>query len=167
MASIQIATVKDIHRIQNIAKTTWPVAFKNILGPDQLEYMMELMYNSDELRSQITGTKVIFWLAEFNELISGFMAFEPNLGSKSQIKIHKLYIDPKAQGKGLGRLLLKNLEEYGLSNAFKRLTLNVNKYNHPAINFYTSQGFNKVEEVIIPIGGGYIMDDYVFTKELG
>ncbi|MDO6436583.1 GNAT family N-acetyltransferase [Cyclobacterium sp. 1_MG-2023] len=166
MISIQKATVKDIPQIQRIAKITWPIAFKDILSSKQLEYMMELMYNTDTLHSQIAGNEIIFWLAKLNDATSGFMAFEPNLQLKDRIKIHKLYINPTAQSKGIGQILLKKLEEYGRSSTFKLLTLNVNKYNHPAIKFYTKQGFNKVEDIIIPIGKGYIMDDYVFSKKI-
>lgn len=166
MISIQKATVKDIPKIQSIAKTTWPIAFKDILSSEQLEYMMELMYNTDTLHSQIAGNKIIFWLAKLKGSISGFMAFEPNLELKDRIKIHKLYINPAAQGQGIGQILLKKLEEFGKINAYKLLTLNVNKYNHSAIRFYTKQGFNKVDDEIIPIGDGYVMDDYVFSKSI-
>jgi ribosomal protein S18 acetylase RimI-like enzyme len=166
MISIQKATLKNIPEIQSIAQTTWPIAFKDILSAKQLEYMMELMYNTDTLHSQIAGDKIIFWLAKLNDSISGFMAFEPNIKLKDGIKIHKLYINPAAQGQGIGQILIKKLEEYGRLNAFKLLTLNVNKYNHSAIRFYSKQGFKKMEDVIIPIGKGYIMDDFVFTKSI-
>lgn len=166
MISIQKATTKDIPQIQSIAKTTWPIAFRDILSSAQLDYMMELMYNTDTLHSQISGKEIVFWLAKRNDLTLGFMAFEPNLELKDKVKIHKLYINPSSQGQGIGQILLKKLEVYGRLNAFKLLTLNVNKYNHSAIRFYTKQGFSKIEDVIIPIGKGYIMDDYVFTKNI-
>ena len=141
MISIQKATVKDIPQIQNIARITWPIAFKNILSSNQLEYMLELMYATDTLHTQIAGKEIVFWLAMLNDSISGFMAFEPDLKLRDKIKIHKLYIEPTAQGKGIGRIFLKKLEEYGRSNSFEKLTLNVNKYNHSAIKFYTKHLF--------------------------
>ncbi|MFP3472347.1 hypothetical protein R0J90_20040, partial [Micrococcus sp. SIMBA_144] len=82
-------------------KTTWPIAFRDILSSAQLEYMMELMYNTDTLHSQISGKEIVFWLAKRNDLTLGFMAFEPNLELKDKVKIHKLYINPSSQGQGI------------------------------------------------------------------
>ncbi|EPR69378.1 GNAT family N-acetyltransferase [Cyclobacterium qasimii] len=166
MLKIHKATVQDIPEIQSIAKTTWPVAFDGILSQSQLDYMMRMMYNTQELTSQIEGGKIIFWLAAIGKQSLGFMAYESQLPIQPQIKIHKLYILPAAQGKGVGKGLLNNLEEYGRSNGFETVTLNVNKYNSSAIKFYEKRGFEKIKAEIIPIGQDYIMDDYVFTKKL-
>lgn len=166
MSKIHKATVQDVQQIQRIAKTTWPVAFKGILSQHQLDYMMRMMYNTQELTFQIESGEIIFWIAEIKNTFLGFMAYEPHLPTESQIKIHKLYILPTAQGKGIGKDLLNNLEDYGRSNGFEKLTLNVNKYNFSAINFYKSRGFEKIQDETIPIGHGFIMDDYVFTKKI-
>lgn len=166
MSKIYKATILDIPQIQEIAKTTWPVAFAGILSKSQLDYMIKMMYSTGALTSQIQGEKIIFWLAEVDQMIQGFMAFEPYHPTKSQIKIHKLYILPTAQGKGTGQELLKNLVAFGNENHFETITLNVNKNNHSATNFYKRQGFEKIKEEIIPIGEGYVMDDFVLLKNL-
>jgi len=166
MSKIHKATVQDVQQIQRIAKTTWPVAFRDILSQHQLDYMMRMMYNTQELTTQIERGKIIFWIAEIEQLFLGFMAYEPRVPTESEIKIHKLYILPTAQGKGVGKDLLDNLEDYGRSNGFEKLTLNVNKHNSAAINFYKMRGFEKIKDETIPIGQGYIMDDYVFSKEI-
>jgi len=41
------------------------------------------------------------------------------------------------------------------------LTLNVNKDNQKAIDFYRSQGFVEVYKEVIDIGNGFVMDDVV------
>ena len=166
MSKIYKAEVKDIPKIQNLAKITWPITFKDILSPPQLEYMVNKMYSTNELWHQIEGGKIFFWIVEIEKAFSGFMSYELHSPNQSHIKIHKLYIHPTAQGKGLGKELLKKLEEFGKVQGFENLTLNVNKYNLPAINFYKKQGFIKVKEEIIPIGNGYIMDDYVYSKKI-
>ena len=42
----------------------------------------------------------------------------------------------------------------------KRIILNVNKANN-AKNVYESQGFTVRKELVLDIGGGYVMDDYI------
>lgn len=166
MSKIYNATILDIPQIQKIAETTWPIAFANILSESQLEYMIKMMYNTDVLTSQIKGEEIIYWLAASEKVVQGFMAFEPQHPTQSQVKIHKLYILPTAQGKGIGRKLIKKLVSFGHANQFENITLNVNKNNHPATNFYKRQGFKKIKEEVIPIGEGYVMDDYVLSKKL-
>jgi ribosomal protein S18 acetylase RimI-like enzyme len=166
MSKIYKATILDIPQIQEIAKTTWPVAFADILSKSQLDYMINMMYNTVALTSQIQSEKITFWLAALDKVVQGFMAFEPHHPTKSQIKIHKLYILPSSQGKGIGQELLKTLVAFGNANRFENITLNVNKNNHSATNFYKRQGFEKIKDEIIPIGEGFVMDDYVLLKKL-
>ncbi len=42
----------------------------------------------------------------------------------------------------------------------------VNKYNDRSINAYKRMGFAVVEEAVVDIGGGFIMDDYKMVKDL-
>lgn len=81
--------------------------------------MLELMYATDTLHTQIAGKEIVFWLAMLNDSISGFMAFEPDLKLRDKIKIHKLYIDPTAQGKGIGRIFLKNWKNMDVQTLLK------------------------------------------------
>jgi hypothetical protein len=46
------------------------------------------------------------------------------------------------------------------------MRLNVNKYNQRAIAVYQKKGFVQVAAEVVPIGGGYVMDDYVMEKLL-
>ena len=46
------------------------------------------------------------------------------------------------------------------------LFLNVNKYNHGAIDFYKKHHFILIKEEEIDIGNGFIMDDFVFELAL-
>ena len=46
------------------------------------------------------------------------------------------------------------------------LILNVNKNNVQAIRAYEKNGFAIREAVVVDIGGGFVMDDYVMAKPL-
>ena len=46
------------------------------------------------------------------------------------------------------------------------LVLNVNKRNAQAIRAYERSGFTAREAVVVDIGGGFVMDDYVMAKPL-
>jgi ribosomal protein S18 acetylase RimI-like enzyme len=43
--------------------------------------------------------------------------------------------------------------------------LNVNK-NNPAIKFYERMNYKVSNQIVINIGNGYVMDDYIMEKKL-
>ena len=56
--------------------------------------------------------------------------------------------------------------DWALANQSNRIILNVNK-NNSAVQFYQKVGFTIMEELILDIGEGYVMDDYVMQLHLG
>lgn len=155
------ATTHDIPAIQQIARITWTDTYGNILSAAQLEYMLDDIYSSQSLKEQMRTNHLFFVLKENAETI-GFIDVEKI--SEEKTKLHKLYLLPSEHGKGYG----KQLMNFALAKAKEQhssvLQLNVNRCNARAIGFYKSCAFNIVEEVDIPIGNGYFMNDYVMEK---
>lgn len=165
MIFIDQATVKDIPVIQEIAHTTWYPTFENILSKEQIGYMLEMMYSTQSLLKQIEFKKHKFYLAKDNNRVLGFISIELNYQNQSIAKIHKIYILPSAQGKGIGKVLIKKAEELALENHQTSITLNVNRFNQ-ALNFYTRLGYENIKSEDIDIGNGYLMEDFVLEKKL-
>ena len=82
------------------------------------------------------------------------------------MKLHKLYLLPEMQGRGLGSRLLQHVEREVRAGAGRRLILSVNKRNAKAITAYKRNGFVIAESVVTDIGGGFVMDDYIMAKDL-
>jgi RimJ/RimL family protein N-acetyltransferase len=59
------------------------------------------------------------------------------------------------------------LENKRVEIACKSIDLTVNKYNTNSIKAYEKMGFEKIDSVVMDIGNGYVMDDYVMKKEVG
>jgi len=151
--------------VRAIANEVWPKTYGSILSQAQLDYMMEMMYSISALRLQANEKQHHFIIAKENEQTVGFAAYEFNCNGTNKTKIHKIYILSTQQGKGIGKVLLDYVANTAKAQNNAAVFLNVNKYN-PAQHFYTKQGFAIVEEVVIDIGEGYVMDDYVMEKAL-
>ena len=160
--TISVASESQLGIIQNLAKVIWPDAYGAILSQNQLDYMMEMMYSNDSLRSQILSNNV-FLLAEIENKIVGFASYELNYQNSSSTKIHKLYVLPEIQGKGVGKGFMQYIQNIALKQANSALILNVNKYNK-AKDFYLHNGFEIAESVVVQIGNGYVMDDFIMRK---
>ena len=158
MITISQATSKDIPIIQEIAHKTWPITYGSILSKAQLDYMMDLMYSDESLLEQLK-TKPLFFLAYEDDVCLGFTSCENNYLNNNVTRIHKIYILPEAQGKGVGKLLVDKVIALAKENQSKVISLNVNKFNN-AVSFYQKLGFEIVGQEDIDIGNGFLMEDY-------
>lgn len=154
----------QISEIQKIAEITWPIAFGEILSKEQLDYMMKLMYSTESLASQFSkGVEFYLYISENKPV--GFLGIEKSYKGENCLKIHKLYVLPNQQGKGIGSKFISFSENICKEQKIKTLTLNVNRYNK-ATDFYLKLGFKNVKTEDIEIGNGYLMEDYVMEKEI-
>lgn len=159
------ATPKNIQDIQTIAHKTWSVAYQNIISKEQIDYMLTTMYATDVLKAQMKNVNYNFYICINSDISIGFVAFELNYNNLPKTKIHKLYILPDFQGKGVGKILLDKSIEYARKNNNTALVLNVNKQNS-AKYFYEKLGFTVSYQEVINIGSGYVMDDFVMEKNI-
>jgi ribosomal protein S18 acetylase RimI-like enzyme len=64
--------------------------------------------------------------------------------------IHRLVVDPKAQGKGFGKRLLQFSEEYAIANGYTCIHLDAYSGNEIALNLYERNGYERRGEVTFP-----------------
>jgi N-acetylglutamate synthase-like GNAT family acetyltransferase len=165
MITIRVADKADISTIQGIAERTWPISYEGIISPDQIRYMLDMMYNPTKIEEVITDPNQDFWLAEENGTVLGFCGIEHGFPQVGITRIHKLYILPDTQGSGIGKILLDQVEKEAQKHENKTLHLNVNKLNK-ASGFYRKHGFTVDHEEVLEIGDGFVMDDFVMIKQL-
>lgn len=155
----------NITQIKALAHAIWPSTFGDILSAEQIDYMLEMMYAEESLLKQIETYGHRFFLIKEEGEAVGFISLEHHVHHQPKTKIHKIYLLPETQGKGLGKALIDHAEAEALARGDHYLFLNVNKFN-PATKFYEKCGFEVVKEEVIPIGKGFVMDDFVFEKRL-
>lgn len=165
MIDIRLATASDFSLIQRMAHETWPDTFSNILSKEQISYMLEMMYSSASLKEQIENRSHQFLIASEGNESLGFASFELHYKGVEKTKIHKIYILPTAQHKGVGKCLVNKIIDIAKDNRDTALSLNVNRDNL-AFQFYKKMGFEKVGEEDIDIGNGFLMEDFIMEKLL-
>jgi ribosomal protein S18 acetylase RimI-like enzyme len=164
MMQIRKAALDDFQIINDLAIRTWHKAYDKILSPEQVNYMLEMMYSLDAITEQISIKGHHFLLLSEDERYLGFASYELNYLS-GVTKLHKLYVLPETQGRGAGGLLMFKVEEAAVSNGNDKVSLNVNRYNS-AVDFYLKSGYAKAGEEDINIGNGYLMEDFIMEKSL-
>lgn len=162
---LKVATQLDIPIIQDLANTVWPHTFAHLMSQDQLNYMMEMMYSTESIEKQMSDLNHCYLLVQDSGEYIGYLSYEVNYKQQSLTKIHKIYVLPTYQGKGVGRYLIRQSVAIAKENSNRELTLNV-KRDNTAIHFYKSLGFEIVATEDIDIGDGYLMQDYVMNKKI-
>ncbi|MBL7887730.1 MAG: GNAT family N-acetyltransferase [Flavobacterium sp.] len=157
--TISVASKEQLPIVRDLAQQIWPATYEHILSKDQFDYMMEMMYSLPSLEKQLQHPKP-FLLVEDDGQFIGFASYELHFENSNQTKIHKLYVLPQIQGKGIGKWVINHIQEIALKAGDSALILTVNRFNK-AKDFYQKLGFHIAEEKQFDIGNGYIMDDYV------
>jgi len=157
---------KNFETIRKIAFETWPSAYGNIVTKEQLNYMLEKIYNIASLQHQQEnlGHRFIVAVDENNNSI-GFASFSTYENQNNHHRLHKLYVLPNQQQKGIGKLMLDAIYSEIKKNGAGSIELNVNRYNN-ALAFYQKLGYEILREEDIDIGEGFYMNDYVLFKKV-
>ncbi len=159
---IRKAKAKDISKIKKLAESVWPFTYKDILSPEQIEYMMQLFYSEASLKEQFD--KHTFLVAYLDGEPVGFASYSL-ISAAGDYKLHKLYVSTPMQGRGLGKALINFITDALKLFDGKALELNVNR-NNKATTFYERLGFEVIYELDIDIGNGYFMNDYVMRLQV-
>jgi ribosomal protein S18 acetylase RimI-like enzyme len=163
MIEVKPAKAKDLVVIHQLAHEIWPSAYLEILGQEQLDYMLDKIYSLVSLQRQATVLHHQFVILFENGAPAGFASYSPH-EDNSVYHLNKIYVLPSCQGKSLGKELLKYVVMQVKKTGATSLQLNVNRYNK-ALHFYEKQGFKIIREEDIDIGSGYFMNDYVMELQ--
>ncbi len=166
MLEIKKAGKPAISLIRDLACSIWPIAYKDMITPGQLKYMLELIYSDEALGKQLSELKHRFIIVYENNIAIGFASFSNKYPYEQTVyRLYKLYVLIDHQKKGIGRFLLNYIINEIKPAGAKILELNVNR-NNPALHFYNHFGFTIAKEEDIDIGEGYYMNDYVMELKL-
>lgn len=125
--------------------------------------MLDKMYSFESLSEQFRNQHT-FAIAENEFQPIAFASWSCIDIKNALFKMHKLYIHPSQQAKGMGKKLISFVEDEVLKNGARTLELNVNRDN-PALLFYKKMGFTICRQEDIPYYQ-FFMNDYVMQKNL-
>ena len=164
MITIRQAKATDFDIIREIAFQTWPITYGAILSKEQLCFMLNKFYSLEYLNLNAQQNQLFFIISE-NEIPLGFVGMEHHFDKKSITKIHKIYVLPDRQRKGIGKSAIDFVVKSALENHSNKVILNVNRFNQ-AVSFYQKMDFKIVQQIDIAIGNNYLMEDFVMERLL-
>src|SRR6185369_9240480 len=125
---IRIAGAEDLPIVHRLAEDIWPATYGDILTADQLRYMLDHIYSLPSLTKQQAEQQHTFLIASLDDDYIGYASYSL-VQSPGIYKLHKLYVHPKTQGKGLGKQLINYVFDAVKAKNGSALRLNVNRQN--------------------------------------
>ena len=191
---ISKASGEDIMCIHDMAQVVFRHTYREILSPEQMEYMMDWMYSPANLQKQLEEGHV-YYIAYRDGKPCGYVSVQPEGiadDGRQLFHLQKIYVLPPEQGHGLGRALFdravahvreavlareaahvqevaggctEECVEGCVEGCGARIELNVNR-NNPSIGFYHHLGLRILRQGDFHIGNGYYMNDYIMGLEV-
>ena len=160
---LEVKNFREIQIVADLAHRIWNEHYVPIIGQEQVDYMLAKFQSIPAIEEQIEQASRYYLIRLENEDIGYFSL---NLHEKEQsLELSKLYVQKEYKGRKIGRKAVEFIQALGRQLGAKKIFLSVNKYN-PSIAAYESMGFKCKQAVVQDIGAGFVMDDYVYEKEI-
>lgn len=167
---IRKAGADDVPTIHDLAQIAFRHTYRDILSPEQMEYMMDWMYAPENILKQFEDGHV-YYILSCSGLPCGYVSVRREGVDPQGVEVyhlHKIYVLPSCQGEGLGRILFNRALEHVRAESHgrrARVELNVNRSNK-AVSFYRHLGMTLLRQGDFHIGNGFYMNDYIMGLDL-
>lgn len=159
----EITKNDNITPLAALAREIWTECYTALLGAAQVEYMLTSMQSVEPLRRQLTEDAYrYFYLQSAGDTI-GYLGIQVQ---DNALFLSKLYVREQARGHGTARDVMAFLNGFACGAHLTRIWLMAHRGNTAAMTAYERMGFRNIGQKDTPIGGGYIMTDYVFEKQI-
>ncbi len=161
----------DFAVVRELAGTIWRQHYAAIIPAAQIEYMLAGRFSDEALREYAQAADRWLELLRVSGVAVGYCGYElagmnGDGSASATMKLGQVYVLEPHRRMGLGRHMLRHVEDRARERGSRGLWLQVNKKNAAAIAFYRSAGFEVVREAVFDIGGGFVMDDYLMAKQV-
>ena len=150
-AVIRRAEVRDLSKLETVARATWPVAYAGIIPDDIQRRLLDSWYAPESLSRALAVPGSSFFVAESGGDVIGFAQFVRR--SAELVELTRIYVLPDRQRSGVGmRLLRAGLTEF-TGEGLKHLTVQVERDNRNGRGFYERAGFAEPRELTHDVQG--------------
>jgi GNAT superfamily N-acetyltransferase len=160
---VPVTTPQQLDAVAGLAHEIWYEYYVPLIGRAQVDYMVGKFQSSGAMQQQLHEGYEYFTTERDGQPI-GYCAVQEQPAQNS-LFLSKLYLLRDARGGGTGRVCMEFIEQLARRRGLTLLWLTVNKGN-PAVKAYERLGFRIAADLVMDIGGGFVMDDYRMEKSL-
>lgn len=148
---------QEIDEVAQLAQIIWTEHYSDMLGKDQVAYMLSGFHSRDAIALQIRDESYQYFLIRKDGAGIGYIGLQV---TGAELFLSKLYVLSTERGSGVGRQSLQFIDQLARDQGADTVALTVYKHNVDSIAAYKRLGFVITGGVHFDIGSGYVMDDY-------
>ena len=134
---VRTAAKRDLVSISQLLGEVWHQTYDDLYGKAKVAEITSRWHNVEALDAKLTQPGSEFLVADNGQMIAG-MAFASLIGER-KVKLHQLYLLRGFVGKGVGHMLLSEIEESFFDVG--QFILEVEEQNTAARRFYERHGY--------------------------
>ena len=157
-------TAAELLETAVLADEIWHECFVGMISDEQIDYMVEKFQSFYPMMKQVSEQNYSYFAVREDGELCGYICVKPE--ADERFFLSKLYLRSEKRGRGIASYMLERVFEEGRKAGKKRVYLTVNKHNDRAIGVYKNTGFEVIDEAVTDIGSGFVMDDYIMSREL-
>lgn len=149
--------------VAGLAEEIWGEHYTPIIGTGQVAYMVGRFQSVEAIKRQIEREGFRYVLLVVKGRAEGYVGWQVQ---GEVLFLSKMYVRREGRGQGVGGAAMRLVMEAAETAGVGVVRVRVNRHNAGAIGVYERAGFARVKKVVTDIGGGYVMDDFVYEKEV-
>ena len=161
----RVKTADEIAQVARLAREIWREHYVPIIGVEQVDYMLEKFQSEPAIAGQIAESCEYYVLIHRGSP-AGYLAVAPD-ADRHTLLLSKLYTRRQDRGTGLGKAMLRFVEDLCRQRELDTVRLTVNRHNSRSIAWYSRMGFRNAGPIVQDISGGFVMDDFRMEKSVG
>ena len=151
---LKLVLSSDAKTLFTLMKKIYPLAYSHF-WTDQGDWYVHTQYCEKNILKELLEENSEDYFILFNNNLVGNFRFIwdeklTGLSNQNQLKLHRIYLHPKAQGKGIGKTLLAWLEAKAIKKGFEIIWLEAMDAQSKAFQFYKNLGYNYHSHVFFP-----------------
>ncbi|MDG1245935.1 MAG: GNAT family N-acetyltransferase [Polaribacter sp.] len=135
----------DIAVLQELMWDIYPPAYSHFWKDDGVFYIHN-QYSKENILIELSQENTQYYFVVFNNEIIGNFRVVWNekltgLSQEKQLKLHRLYLHPKTQNKGVGKIIISWLEAQASFKDYEILWLDAMEKQEQSFQFYKKRGY--------------------------
>ncbi|MDP5106653.1 MAG: GNAT family N-acetyltransferase [Polaribacter sp.] len=144
----------DSETLFRLMKEVYPLAYSHF-WVDKGDWYVYSQYSKENILKELSVENAAYYFVLYNDEIIGNFRFVwdeklAGLSEEKQVKLHRIYLHQKTQGKGIGKKLLSWLEEKAKQKGYKIIWLDTMDEQPQAFEFYKKMGYTYHSHTFLP-----------------
>lgn len=145
---------KDTEALYQLMKEVYPQAYKHF-WEDEGNWYVKSQYSKENIVKELSDLNAEYFFVVFNGERVGNFRIKWNeelsgLENYKTVKLHRIYLHSKVQGKGVGKQLLLWLEKEAIKKQYELIWLDAMDEKPQAFTFYNKMGYQYHSHCFLP-----------------